>query len=1270
MFEITGDDIALLGDEDLRTLIGRLCEAEMRRQGLGPTAVTYGGDQNAKDGGLDVRVTLPAGTTVVGSVPNPQTGFQVKKSDMPRADIISEMKPSGILRPVLLDLASASGAYIIVSSAGSTSESALKRRRNAMAEAIKGTDAEGKLTPDFYDRNRVATWVRDHAGLIPWVRSRIGKAVPGWQPYGSWSHIPEGVDATYLLDGRARIRTGDKNGANGVSALDGIKRIRELLSKPGHVVRLVGLSGVGKTRLAEALFDSDIGDDALDSSLAIYTDIADEPNPPPTGLASDLVASKARAIVIVDNCPPDLHRRLSEIARAGSNISVLTIEYDIQDDQAEGTDVFALENSSTEVIEKLVALRYSDLSTIDTHTIAEFSGGNARIALALASQIRKTETVAGLSNRELFERLFRQRNEHDPELLSVAEACSLVYSFDGVALAGDEAELPLLGRIVGRTVEELYAGVAELKRRDLVQARSHWRAILPHAIANRLAKLALQNIPLAKIQSLLVEQASGRVRRSFSRRLGYLDDSIEARTIVKAWLAPEGLLGDVVNLDELGRAMVFNVAPVAPESVLQALEHGLSSADDVTLQSCRPFVPLLRSLAYDPAFFRRSVELLVKFATLPNDGVQENEATDLVQSLFHICLSGTHAAPEVRIDVVERMLSSGEPHIRDVGIKCLEALVKTSHFSSHYDFDFGARSRDYGYSPNTDEEIAAWFAGAIELAGKFALSEGPASDGAKAVIAREFRGLWDTYDQAEALDRLVRAIASKSFWRGGWIAARETQVFDGKQLEPALQGRLKDLEAFLRPKDIVSKVRGLVVGNRADALDLDDLEDDESDPENTYEVRTARSAAIIRELGHDVAADELVILTLLPELMGANPRIAMFGGALAEAADDPLAMWSMLVQQVSLTERPGFSILCGFLEGLEKRNAILSGEVLDDALTNPVIAAEFPLLQSRVKIDEHALGRLHKALDLGHAPIGSFGNLSYGRTADNISGAEFRDLVLAIASKHDGISVALRVISTRLYFDFANKQEPLAEVREAGRLVLANFEFHRKGSSADHEDHELGVVVKASLAGPDGASVAQCLCRKFIAAATKHDVTAHDYNDLLKSLLQCHPEAILDELLSGDEPSRRRSVRILGDLSRLKNNVLDVLPETALIGWCDKDPDLRYPLAASVVTLFRRPKSGEPHQWLALTETLLRRAPDALFILKIAMRRLYPSGGWSGSLATKLEGRLKLLDSFPGGDEPAFARVIAEARASLQSSIDDERLREKERDDDRNNRFE
>jgi len=83
-------------------------------------------------------------------------------------------------------LARASGAYIIVSSKSATADVALNNRRAAMAEAVCGIPDVEKLALEFYDNNRVATWVRDHAGLVPWVRQKIGRAMPGCMKMSPW----------------------------------------------------------------------------------------------------------------------------------------------------------------------------------------------------------------------------------------------------------------------------------------------------------------------------------------------------------------------------------------------------------------------------------------------------------------------------------------------------------------------------------------------------------------------------------------------------------------------------------------------------------------------------------------------------------------------------------------------------------------------------------------------------------------------------------------------------------------------------------------------------------------------------------------------------------------------------------------------------------------------------------------------------------------------------------------------------------------------------
>jgi len=212
-----------------------------------------------------------------------------------------------------------------------------------MIEAVRELPNVGSLHLDFYDRNRVATWIREHVGLCFWLREKIGKSITGWKPYGPWATTGEGKNAEYLLDEGVRVCSRELLGRT-LSALEGIEHIRKQLSQEQSVVRLIGLSGVGKTRLAQALFDERLGEGALDPSFAAYTNLSDGPDPQPVSMASDLAAQQSRAILIVDNCGQELHRQLSEVCRAlGSRLSLLTVEFDIQDDLPEGTEVFDLQ---------------------------------------------------------------------------------------------------------------------------------------------------------------------------------------------------------------------------------------------------------------------------------------------------------------------------------------------------------------------------------------------------------------------------------------------------------------------------------------------------------------------------------------------------------------------------------------------------------------------------------------------------------------------------------------------------------------------------------------------------------------------------------------------------------------------------------------------------------------------------------------------------------------------------------------------------------------
>ena len=214
------------------------------------------------------------------------------------------------------------------------------------------------------------------------------------------------------------------------TGLVGLGFVREALTPARAAVRLTGLSGMGKTRFAQALFDPRVGDGALDPSLVVYGDAGLDKAVSPVRLAQSLVEDGVAAILIVDNCPAARHREVVEvIRRPTSQVRLLTIDFDVGDHQPDHTEVVRLQNAGEDLIDALLRQRAPFLTQSERIRIVEFAGGNTRIALAIALAPRRGLGIVGLKNSELLDRLFlKDRRDPDLELRRVARAASLVYA--------------------------------------------------------------------------------------------------------------------------------------------------------------------------------------------------------------------------------------------------------------------------------------------------------------------------------------------------------------------------------------------------------------------------------------------------------------------------------------------------------------------------------------------------------------------------------------------------------------------------------------------------------------------------------------------------------------------------------------------------------------------------------------------------------------------------------------------------------------------------
>lgn len=1274
MFEITGNEISELNDSDLRSLVGLLCEADLRANNLSTAGVTWGGHQDAKDGGLDVRVELVNTPDPQGFIPKATTGYQVKKPDMPRSEIIKEMSPDGTLRPVIRDIADAGGAYIIVSSTGSTSDTALAKRLKAMEDAVDHPDIVAKLKLDFYDRNRLAGWVRCHPSLVLWVREKIGKPIQGWRPYENWANAPSGLSEEYLLDEELRLHDSATLNSDGITAIVGINRLRAILLRPASSVRLVGLSGVGKTRLLQALFDDRVGKNALNPSQVFYTDVSNSPNPDSRSFAERLIALQRRTILAVDNCPPDLHRSLTSVCTAsGSLVSLITIEYDVREDQPEETTVFRLEPASIDIVRRIVQNRFKHIGQVDSRTIADFSGGNARVAIALANTVLSGETLAGLKDEQLFQRLFIQRNESNNTLLRSAEVCSLVYSFDCQTTSGSDLELSLLGTLADRSVNELYGDVSELKRRDIVQQRNIWRAVLPHALANRLAQRALENIPLNNILDVFVKGGSERLLKSFSRRMGYLHECEQSIKIAENWLSENGLLSDISSLNELGITLLRNIAPIAPKITLESIELAASGEKGQEFTSRKnnrftEFVDILRSIAYDSALFDRCVALLCRFALSKNPKENHNSVRDLLKSLFYIYLSGTHASANQRLGVIERLVKSKSESEQKLGLSLLTAALEAEHFIGNYSFDFGARSRDYGYYPKTREEIHKWYAEFIKLSEIMAVSDPLIADKVKTLLAKRFRGLWVKAGMFDELERVAKSIFNKGSWNEGWIAVRTTIRFGGKQIAPESLSHLLKLEELLKPDSLIEQARTYAFSSNRhwDLVDAEDGDDDRLG--DRYE----RVGIVTRQIGREVAGNDLIFKTLLPEIVSADgPRLFNFAQGLADGCLEPLTMWQEFCRQLSSMdyEHRNYVALCGFIHTVWETNRKLSDQILNDAVTDDMLGVCFPRLQVSVKIDEQGVERLKQSLATGIAPIWTYQNLAYGRAHESINDENLCDLLRIIASKPDGLMIAIDILQMRLHSNKEKKLECSDMITSVGQHLLSKISFEH-GHNQARMEHEIGDIADACLVNEGASVTAKILCTNLVKALSGYTVHATEYSHLLESIARKQPQIFLDTFLGRDEVSGYQITKVfIDDLDHPRYDPLSQISDTVLIEWCEIDPIYRYPIMAAAIVTYRLSGHDDHLEWTPLSLTIIDNAPDVITVLN-ALKKTFRPMSWTGSRADIIQKRLILLSSLKSHKHQVVAEWACNEERKFEEEINSERKWEEERHRSRDERFE
>lgn len=1246
-FDIPAERLSDLNDADLRELIARLCEAERERQGGARTDVRWGGSQTAADGGIDIVVDTTGPFTPQGPLLRPNVGIQVKAGDLSAAATKTEMRPDGALRPAISTLAEKGGAYLIASGV-SASHAMLERRTIAMRGAVSDDPNASRLHLDFLDRSAIARWTSAHPSVAAWLRARLLlPTLHAWHPHGRWSATPEGVDDALIREeGLAVHLPGQQPVGDLDAALDGIRR---LVREGTKAVRVAGLSGIGKTRLVQALFEPG-GTDPLPASEAIYTDLGHDPDPSPMAMLTALIGRDAPATLVVDNCPPDTHQALArQLAKSRGRIRLITVEYDVRADRPEETDVVRVEAEGSGIVEALLRRRRPDLSSGDARRLAELAQGNARLGLALAQAAPETGSLSTFEDGALFDRLFWQRGERDDGLVRAAEALSLVYSFD---VEGEEEpdELSFLGAFVESSRAAMHRHAATLVGRGLAQARGRWRAVLPHALANRLARDALLGVPWRQVADAFAPHP--RLRRSLAGRLSYLHDATEARRIVEHWTEDGGpLAGSTPDVDVLER-----VCHLVPYTALTAVDGIVAGTDPQSLRYDRlhSLVRMIIRIAHDPATFPRACDSLVALAIATKDQHASN-ADSALEELFGLFLSGTLAQTDERVAVARQYLLLGDPTKGGYGIAMLRSALRTHHFSSAIlSFD-DARPDAFGWEP-TGREAVEWFATWLGLAAECAAS-GPDAvrKNARKALADRIDGLWRRVPSLRPrLGEVAMQLHANEPWAEGRHALSQMLYFidrRGDDHDAVDVDGARCLIERMAPTDLASRLRAVTVRGWH-------IEEVGGSFDKFFERRAER----LHELGQELAGHPNILNALGRELLeGEGHSLQSLGIGLAASSANHDQTWSILRDAYLLNPATArqVSLLRGFLLGLDDRHPDAVANIRAECRATPALRREYGLFLPDGVLPPHELSHVIEIVAEPATAAWQISDIAW-REERGLEDADRVRLLRAILGRPDGPELVVGALNMLRHVEGTAHSEWSADIRRIGREALCALLRRDREEMNDNLDHDMARVLPLCVVTHDEAATVLDAVSTRVARAYG---SIYDIDETVAGLAEISPLAFLNRAFAYGPPT----IDLRGGITAAP---LSRIPPATLVGWCQSRLDDMWGRIAWALKPFsgRHAEAGA-NDLPAHATALLDAAPDPVAVLE-AYAGDIDLGSFTGSRAAAIETRLLALEALRNHPRPEVRAAVRPILLRVRDLI--VRIREDERreDEERDQRFE
>ncbi|KAE8544102.1 hypothetical protein [Marinobacter nauticus] len=856
IFETNANQIERLDQSQLVDLLRRLIQAELNKNSIPLRCGTAPAQITIADGGDDARVSWSGGPNETDWLPSRFTIFQSKKGATSPAGLKAETQTKSsqgtdapLLNEALEKAISQSGAYVVVTSTPVVGTN-LDRRIKAIREGVSDTGNDPTLLSSIqiYDCNRLAAWTNTHPSVALWLNALLRDVhLSGFQTFEDWGRAPEiseieyqqNDDTRFVAKGR-EIQTW-KNEDASISQEKSFDEIREVISTfltaRGNAVRIIGPSGFGKTRLVHQLIASQVAlpQDVLSENQIIYCLYADVKDRLPN-IAREIADTGSRALLVVDDCPDQVHTKLSDtVHRDGSHCHLITIGVETKAQGMRRNLIVELNAASNELIDHIAEATNKQVSEKNASLIRDLSQGFPRMAV-LASRALEGGDEELSSVETLISRIVWGEHEIDQSAFESLQVLSL---FTIVGMENHVAkELEEVANYCGKTARQMYKELQRFAERGVLFRQGDYGEVQPLPLAMRLSNQWLESNPAGTLEDLF-RSLSEEMKLKMVGRLRWMSWSEKVLRFGRALLS-EALPDEAALDSEFGSKLLDRFVHLAPDATMEHLGRLLSgkSIDElVAFDTGRRYaIWALEKLVFRRETFDAAARLLLKLGAAENED-WSNNASGQFTGLYQLYLSGTEATPEEKLVVLDDGLADANERVRKLSIDALNRMLETGHFSRTGGSEhIGAREALQDWQPTTYGEILNYYRAALSRLEQIALdTNDPNHRTALNTIGSHLRSLFSNVNLLDEIQAMiVRLREAYPGWHQAALGLNNWLYFDRNDADEAYQQRLREYYDELLPTDPLEQIHYYSSGWATDIHDPDVSYDREGDNDHHY----------------------------------------------------------------------------------------------------------------------------------------------------------------------------------------------------------------------------------------------------------------------------------------------------------------------------------------------------------------------------------------------------------------------------------------------------